>query len=67
MLLGGKIQSDKHNTRSMIINLYCHSGPCKMISPFYAQLSTKYPQVVFAKIDVDQVKEVAAACKVTSM
>lgn len=51
----------------MIINLYCHSGPCKMISPFYAQLSTKYPQVVFAKIDVDQVKEVAAACKVTSM
>ncbi|KAG2204486.1 hypothetical protein INT46_005415 [Mucor plumbeus] len=42
-------------------------GPCKMISPFYAQLSTKYPQVVFAKVDVDQVKEVAAACKVTSM
>ncbi|KAF1799864.1 PITH domain-containing protein [Mucor lusitanicus] len=41
--------------------------PCKMISPFYAQLSTKYPQVVFAKVDVDQVKEVAAACKVTSM
>lgn len=38
-----------------------------MITPFYAQLSTKYSQVVFAKLDVDQVKEVAAACKVTSM
>lgn len=38
-----------------------------MISPFYAQLSTKYSHVVFAKVDVDQLKEVAAACKVTSM
>ncbi|OBZ91875.1 Thioredoxin-like protein 1 [Choanephora cucurbitarum] len=42
-------------------------GPCKMIAPFYAQLSTKYKQVVFAKVDVDQLKEVASACKVTSM
>ncbi|KAI8987441.1 PITH domain-containing protein [Mycotypha africana] len=42
-------------------------GPCKMIAPFYTQLSTKYPQAVFAKVDVDQLKEVAAACKVTSM
>ncbi|KAI8062803.1 PITH domain-containing protein [Gilbertella persicaria] len=42
-------------------------GPCKMIAPFYAQLSTKYKQAVFAKVDVDQLKEVAAACKVTSM
>ncbi|KAG2196513.1 hypothetical protein INT47_012807 [Mucor saturninus] len=42
-------------------------GPCKMITPFYTQLSTKYSQVVFAKVDVDQLKEVAAACKVSSM
>ncbi|KAI8369754.1 PITH domain-containing protein [Blakeslea trispora] len=42
-------------------------GPCKMIAPFYAQLSTKYKQAIFAKVDVDQLKEVAAACKVTSM
>ncbi|KAI9473605.1 MAG: PITH domain-containing protein [Benjaminiella poitrasii] len=42
-------------------------GPCKMIAPFYTQLSTKYPNAVFAKVDVDKVKQVAAACKVTSM
>lgn len=38
-----------------------------MIAPFFAQLATKYPNAIFSKVDVDQVKEVAAACKVTSM
>jgi thiol-disulfide isomerase/thioredoxin len=38
-----------------------------MITPFYTQLSTKYRNVVFSKIDVDEAKEVAAACKVSSM
>ncbi|KAI8091923.1 PITH domain-containing protein [Thamnidium elegans] len=42
-------------------------GPCKMITPFYTQLSTKYSQVVFSKVDVDEAKEIAAACKVSSM
>lgn len=38
-----------------------------MITPFYTQLSTKYSQVVFSKVDVDEAKEIAAACKVSSM
>jgi hypothetical protein len=38
-----------------------------MISPFYDQLATKYTQVTFAKIDVDQVKEVSTACGITAM
>ncbi|KAI8647109.1 galactose-binding domain-like protein [Parasitella parasitica] len=42
-------------------------GPCKLISPAYVQLSNKYRQVVFAKVDVDQAKDVAAACNITSM
>ncbi|ORE11670.1 DUF1000-domain-containing protein [Rhizopus microsporus var. microsporus] len=42
-------------------------GPCKMISPVYDQLATKYTQVTFAKIDVDQVKEVSTACGITAM
>jgi thiol-disulfide isomerase/thioredoxin len=29
-------------------------GPCKMIAPFYAELSEKYPQLVFLKVDVDE-------------
>lgn len=51
----------------VISHKHFNSGPCKMIAPFVAQLANKYPNVVFAKLDVDQVKEVAAACKVTAM
>ncbi|KAI9245262.1 PITH domain-containing protein, partial [Sporodiniella umbellata] len=42
-------------------------GPCKMMTPLYAQLAAKYSTVNFTKIDVDEVKEVASACGVTAM
>ncbi|KXS14964.1 thioredoxin-domain-containing protein [Gonapodya prolifera JEL478] len=42
-------------------------GPCQMIAPVVAQLSTKYRHVDFAKLDVDEVQETAAACGVTAM
>ena len=29
-------------------------GPCKTISPFFVDLSAKYPSVTFMKVDVDQ-------------
>jgi thioredoxin 1 len=29
-------------------------GPCVQIAPEYAQLSTKYTNVIFLKVDVDQ-------------
>lgn len=28
-------------------------GPCKMIAPFFEELSGKYPQLAFFKVDVD--------------
>ncbi|KXS13225.1 thioredoxin-like protein [Gonapodya prolifera JEL478] len=28
-------------------------GPCKFISPYFAELSEKYPDITFVKIDVD--------------
>jgi len=42
-------------------------GPCHQIAPFVEQLSTKYPDVVFLKVDVDELKTVAQECKVTAM
>ena len=42
-------------------------GPCKAIAPFYEQLSNKYPNALFLKVDVDECPETAAAYNVNSM
>ena len=42
-------------------------GPCKGIAPFIDQLATKYPNVAFVKVDVDQLQDVAAAQQVSAM
>ena len=36
-------------------------GPCKMIAPFVEDLSQRYPEVVFAKVDGDAVPDVIRA------
>jgi thioredoxin len=42
-------------------------GPCRQIAPHFAKLASLYPDVHFAKVDVDEVQEVAAAENVRSM
>jgi len=42
-------------------------GPCKRISPFFDELSSKYTNAVFLKVDVDQCQETAAAHGVNAM
>ncbi|KAK4582151.1 hypothetical protein RGQ29_025352 [Quercus rubra] len=32
-------------------------GPCKMIAPFYVELSEKYPSLMFIVIDVEELTE----------
>lgn len=31
-------------------------GPCRFISPFLAELAKKFPNVMFLKVDVDELK-----------
>uniref|UniRef100_A0A0D6R8H2 Thioredoxin domain-containing protein n=2 Tax=Araucaria cunninghamii TaxID=56994 RepID=A0A0D6R8H2_ARACU len=42
-------------------------GPCKMIAPFYSELSEKYPQLVFLKVDVDEMNDLTATWDVRAM
>jgi len=42
-------------------------GPCKQISPFFAELSTKYTSTVFLNVDVDEVRNLAMQCGIKAM
>ncbi|KAJ8679409.1 hypothetical protein QAD02_015196 [Eretmocerus hayati] len=42
-------------------------GPCQRIAPVFEQLSTKYPNAVFLKVDVDKCAETAAGQGVSAM
>ncbi|QSL66702.1 hypothetical protein MERGE_001086 [Pneumocystis wakefieldiae] len=42
-------------------------GPCRAIAPKIVELSNKYPQVVFLKVDVDQHNDLASDYSITAM
>jgi len=42
-------------------------GPCKRIAPEFEQFPTKYPQVIFLKVDVDKCQEIAMAQGISAM
>jgi len=55
---GGKVAVDFNAT-------WC--GPCKAVAPLFAQLSQKYPNVIFLSVDVDKCKTTAAALNISSI
>ncbi|KAI9338912.1 hypothetical protein DFJ73DRAFT_798110 [Zopfochytrium polystomum] len=42
-------------------------GPCKMVAPYYADLSVKHPAATFLKVDVDRFSRISQAAGVTAM
>ena len=42
-------------------------GPCKMIAPFFEELSKTYTSVQFIKVDVDELEDVSSAAGVSAM
>ncbi|CAI9777859.1 unnamed protein product [Fraxinus pennsylvanica] len=42
-------------------------GPCRFISPILAEIAKKTPHVIFLKVDVDEVKDVAKEYNVEAM
>ncbi|KXZ49503.1 hypothetical protein GPECTOR_21g729 [Gonium pectorale] len=54
--------------KAMIVDftaIWC--GPCQRVAPVYDDLSSKFVNVAFLKVDVDELQEVAAECKVSAM
>jgi len=42
-------------------------GPCRVIGPFFEELSTKFSDIEFIKVDVDQAAEIATEMGITAM
>ena len=42
-------------------------GPCKRIKQFYENLSKMYPQIKFAKVNVDEAEDIATRFNVSSL
>ncbi len=56
------------NNTFVIVDFYAQwCGPCKTFAPKFKELSLKYPNVKFAKVDVDEVQEIADLCQVKSL
>lgn len=56
------------NKGLVIVDFYADwCGPCKRFAPTFAKMSTKYTDVHFAKVNVDECEEVAKRCEVTAM
>ena len=54
--------------RLVIVDFFAEwCGPCKVIAPAIEKLAKEYPQVIFAKVDVDQLQEVVEAAGIQAM
>ncbi len=42
-------------------------GPCKSFAPIYEELSEKYPDIVFAKVNTEEQKELATSFNIRSI
>ncbi|ERN01363.1 hypothetical protein AMTRI_Chr03g147350 [Amborella trichopoda] len=42
-------------------------GPCRVMEPFYKELATKFPDVEFVKLDVDELMDVADEWEIQAM
>ncbi|XP_047321718.1 thioredoxin H-type 1-like [Impatiens glandulifera] len=43
------------------------SGPCSLITPVLAELAKEFPQVIFIKVDVDELRTVSIDFRVDGM
>lgn len=59
--------SSRSNQLAILYFTASWCGPCRLMAPLYTKLAAKYPKVVFLKIDIDEVRDVAARWNISSM
>ncbi|KAI9101370.1 thioredoxin-like protein [Phlyctochytrium arcticum] len=57
-----------NGSQLVVVDFYATwCGPCKVVAPRFEQLASKYPNVVFLKVDVDEQQGIARTASVTAM
>lgn len=59
--------SSKTNQVAILYFTATWCGPCRFMSPLYTNLAAKYPKILFLKIDIDEMGDVAAKWNITSV
>ncbi|KNA12694.1 hypothetical protein SOVF_123640 [Spinacia oleracea] len=62
------LESSKHSAKLMVVDFsasWC--GPCQYMEPIVKDFSTKYRDIEFVKIDVDELADVASEFGVDAM
>ncbi|KAJ0644739.1 putative tetratricopeptide-like helical domain superfamily, Thioredoxin domain-containing protein [Helianthus annuus] len=59
--------SSKSNQLAILYFTATWCGPCRFMAPLYTSLASKYPKVVFLKIDIDEASDVAAKWSISSV
>lgn len=63
-----KLEAAKAEGKAVIVDFFAEwCGPCKQIAPVYEALSNETPSMYFLKLNVDDVEDLAAECKVSAM
>lgn len=57
-----------NNSGFVVVDFFANwCGPCKVLTPKLEELSLKYKNVVFVKVDVDDFEEIARLHKIEAM
>eukprot|EP01025_Chloroclados_australasicus_P055745 TRINITY_DN6825_c0_g1_i1.p3 TRINITY_DN6825_c0_g1~~TRINITY_DN6825_c0_g1_i1.p3 ORF type:complete len:117 (+),score=16.19 TRINITY_DN6825_c0_g1_i1:130-480(+) len=63
-----KLQDAQDKQETIIVDFTAQwCGPCNMIAPKFEQFSEEYDDIVFLKVDVDEVIDVASECGISAM